>query len=77
MQKSQQESYDGLVVRKENESKDILDDEFTVKLNLLFSRLNMLGFERESNGNKIFAGKSFDKEEKLDIIKAKLKISKM
>nr|DAJ29788.1 MAG TPA: hypothetical protein [Caudoviricetes sp.] len=31
----------------------------------------MLEFERESNGNKIFAGKSFDNKEKLDIIKVK------
>ena len=43
----------------------------------LLSRLNMLEFERESNGNKIFAGKSFDKEEKLDIIKVKKIISKL
>jgi len=36
-----------------------------------------LEFERESNGNKIFDGKSFDKEEKLDIIKVKKIISKL
>ena len=34
----------------------------------LLSHLNMLELERESNGNKIFAGKSFDNKEKLDII---------
>ena len=29
------------------------------------------------NKHKLFAGKSFDKDEKLDIIKMKIKISKM